>query len=267
MKKKTGFTLAEVLITLAIIGIIAALVIPAVMTNFQFRNVGVRLSKFMATVENATRAFVVADEALPSAVVPGVDANNVPLDNGNRAVIATYINNTFSITDAGASLRNNDGSPIGVDNIGLLPIDADPNMGGFMNALNVGPTPRDAANLQDNEVVLKDGTRAHFWRFNIPAATPDRTIWHNHTNPGVAVTGMPALGIIFDPIATIVPRSARRTFGYIITSQGFVFPAGVDQCLIDIASDRWETRQETFTDATRFACALQQTTDQPVNGN
>ena len=35
MMKKNGFTLAEVLITLAIIGVVATLTLPALMTNTQ----------------------------------------------------------------------------------------------------------------------------------------------------------------------------------------------------------------------------------------
>ena len=36
MKKSLGFTLAEVLITLAIIGVVAAMTIPSVIVNFGF---------------------------------------------------------------------------------------------------------------------------------------------------------------------------------------------------------------------------------------
>ena len=35
MMKKTGFTLAEVLITLSIIGVVAMMTLPALMTNVQ----------------------------------------------------------------------------------------------------------------------------------------------------------------------------------------------------------------------------------------
>jgi prepilin-type N-terminal cleavage/methylation domain-containing protein len=49
MKKfKSGFTLAEVLITLGIIGVVAAIVMPSVMTNYTYKTVGVKLSKFVS---------------------------------------------------------------------------------------------------------------------------------------------------------------------------------------------------------------------------
>ena len=58
-RMKSGFTLAEVLITLGIIGVVAAIVMPSVMTNYTYKTVGVKLSKFMSQVEGASRPYVV----------------------------------------------------------------------------------------------------------------------------------------------------------------------------------------------------------------
>ncbi len=51
--KKTGFTLAEVLITLAIIGVVAALTIPTVVRNYQKQQTVVRLKKTYNALQNA----------------------------------------------------------------------------------------------------------------------------------------------------------------------------------------------------------------------
>ena len=53
MKKKKGFTLAEVLITLGIIGVVSALTAPALMQNIGGAKVGPTLSKVVATIEVA----------------------------------------------------------------------------------------------------------------------------------------------------------------------------------------------------------------------
>lgn len=53
MKKKFGFTLAEVLITLTVIGVVAALAAPALSSAFQKSKVGPSLRKVMNTLENA----------------------------------------------------------------------------------------------------------------------------------------------------------------------------------------------------------------------
>lgn len=51
--KKNGFTLAEVLITLGIIGVVAALAAPALNASVQKAKVGPSLRKFVSTMENA----------------------------------------------------------------------------------------------------------------------------------------------------------------------------------------------------------------------
>lgn len=59
--KKYGFTLAEVLITLGIIGVISALTIPTFTANTQNAKIGPKLSKAVSVFEQATRA--VLDDA------------------------------------------------------------------------------------------------------------------------------------------------------------------------------------------------------------
>ena len=51
--KKSGFTLAEILITLAIVGIVAALVIPALATKASRNTEASKLSSIVADLENA----------------------------------------------------------------------------------------------------------------------------------------------------------------------------------------------------------------------
>lgn len=52
-KRKPGFTLAEVLITLAIIGVVAALTIPAVVKNYQKTQTVTKLKKAYSTLNQA----------------------------------------------------------------------------------------------------------------------------------------------------------------------------------------------------------------------
>ena len=51
--KRLGFTLAEVLITLGIIGVVAAMTIPALMTNYQKRSFVSKLQKAISTINQA----------------------------------------------------------------------------------------------------------------------------------------------------------------------------------------------------------------------
>lgn len=61
--KKHGFTLAEVLITLGIIGVISALTMPTFTQNTQTAKVGPSLAKAVASFENATKAVLANAEA------------------------------------------------------------------------------------------------------------------------------------------------------------------------------------------------------------
>ncbi|MCD7879341.1 MAG: type II secretion system GspH family protein [Candidatus Gastranaerophilales bacterium] len=53
--RKSAFTLAEVLITLVIIGIIAAVTVPTLMANHQKQETAAKLKKFYSTLSNAVR--------------------------------------------------------------------------------------------------------------------------------------------------------------------------------------------------------------------
>ena len=79
---KKGFTLAEVLVTLGIIGVVAALTIPALNANVAAQKIGPALSKAVNTLENANRRALVETE---STAFSGSDylANISTYVNGN----------------------------------------------------------------------------------------------------------------------------------------------------------------------------------------
>ncbi len=59
--KKKGFTLAEVLITLAIIGTVAAITLPALMTDTTSAQIGPKLAKAVSMFEQANEAMLNAN--------------------------------------------------------------------------------------------------------------------------------------------------------------------------------------------------------------
>ena len=61
--KKSGFTLAEVLITLGIIGVVAALTTPALNSSFQKNKVGPSIRKMMTTVETINEHILADNDA------------------------------------------------------------------------------------------------------------------------------------------------------------------------------------------------------------
>ncbi len=60
---KKGFTLAEVLITLGIIGVVAALTAPALMQNVGTAKIGPTLAKVVSTIENANEQILHDEDA------------------------------------------------------------------------------------------------------------------------------------------------------------------------------------------------------------
>lgn len=60
--KKVGFTLAEVLITLTIIGVVAALTTPALYHNVATADIGPRLAKFRSTIEEANKRILIEND-------------------------------------------------------------------------------------------------------------------------------------------------------------------------------------------------------------
>lgn len=61
--KKNGFTLAEVLITLTIIGVIAALTLPSLNMGVQSSKVGPHLRKFINTISNANEMILMNNQS------------------------------------------------------------------------------------------------------------------------------------------------------------------------------------------------------------
>ena len=69
--KNNGFTLAEVLITLGIIGVVAAMTLPTLIQNHQKRSLEVATQKFYSTMSQAVKKYM-ADEGVD-------DLRNTPL--------------------------------------------------------------------------------------------------------------------------------------------------------------------------------------------
>lgn len=77
MKKSLGFTLAEVLITLSIIGVVAALTAPALTKNSGQAKIGPSLSKFVNTFETAM-GLVMQEEGITKLIETNSDS--IPME-------------------------------------------------------------------------------------------------------------------------------------------------------------------------------------------
>lgn len=79
--KKNGFTLAEVLITLAIIGVVATLTLPALMTNTQEQQAKTALKKGINTLTEAAQM---------NQAIDGFDYSNLKVDDKEEEAQSLY---------------------------------------------------------------------------------------------------------------------------------------------------------------------------------
>ena len=94
--KKSGFTLAEVLITLGIIGVVAALTAPALVQNAGSAQIGPKLAKAVSTFELANQNMLNERDAstiAASGATSSYFSNNGPLVIGTPSAEMYYLSN------------------------------------------------------------------------------------------------------------------------------------------------------------------------------
>ncbi len=93
--KKRAFTLAEILITLVIIGVIAALTIPTLMGSYMHKICAAQLRKVVGEITNAAQTIIAEEKADEENT-----ANNVDIEE------AANVQQGFYFTKAGSSTSN-----------------------------------------------------------------------------------------------------------------------------------------------------------------
>ena len=111
---KKGFTLAEVLITLGIIGVVAALAAPALNNSTQKAKVGPALSKFINTMETAHEHIIVDNQAdsLSTVTENDVDTYITELTKYVKGIKESKTLGEFSPTPSNFQGEETDGAPI-----------------------------------------------------------------------------------------------------------------------------------------------------------
>ena len=87
---KKAFTLAEVLITLGIIGVVAALTLPSVVQNYQKRSLEVATQKFYSVMSQAIKQYM-ADEG-----VDDLRQSSLSIEDDDSSEISTVKNDEFA---------------------------------------------------------------------------------------------------------------------------------------------------------------------------
>ena len=87
LKKKAAFTLAEVLITLGVIGIVAAMTLPMLIEDYRKKEIPIRMKKFYSTIESAIQLAVLDNGDMQYWTYP-VEQNDA---ESTSAFVKTYI--------------------------------------------------------------------------------------------------------------------------------------------------------------------------------
>ncbi len=190
--KKFGFTLAEVLITLGIIGVVAAVTMPTLISNTKYKQVGTRLAKFHNNLENAARAYVAANGDF-----------SVKDSDKRQEALSDFFNNSFIYKETykgGVATSDNSIQK---------------------SAITMGSSVMYGNLCDKNCGVLKDDSSIGYW----PTGSMDTTKYPAEKY-GEAVAR-----VYFSPNVTGLPEKARKVYVYAISSKGIVVPATGDDCL------------------------------------
>ena len=232
-KLKKGFTLAEVLITLAIIGVVAAIVMPSVIASYQLKTVGVKLAKFAGTVENSARAFTASNGAFPHATKTnnslGNSANLINEFLADSLVIKSlYETDITYAKDNYAGLVINESDRDNTHN--ALVVSA-------FNDVNPQATQGAIAVLKDNTKVMAYPISDHLAAGNW--TTPTGSV--NGGNINTSNVGEGAFILAFDPAVNGLPSAKKKIYYFVVTETGFVFPAADDDCAWEISNNDWNS--------------------------
>lgn len=233
---KKGFTLAEVLITLSIIGVVAAVVMPTLVSSYQYKTVGTKLSKFVATTENAAQVYV---------------ANNGVFGINSEDNFVDFVNESFLI------VRGETTTGTGQDAVTAWSSDAIV----FAKAEVVEGEPKQPDNtIATNATAeLKDGTRIRLKELTTNEQSGEVTTGFRGS---ITKSGKAAYGITFLPNVVGLPSFAQSEYNFVVTELGFVYPSDEDKCAQELSEAGWVTSSKTFGEDK--ACNL--TTQQDATG-
>lgn len=244
-RMKSGFTLAEVLITLGIIGVVAAIVMPSVVTSYQFKTVGVKLSKFASQLEGVARPYVVQNRNIDNQDIANLFVSESFLIMNSDAAATTKITckaqSEYGDSDqdqaekAACTGKEKDEK---ADFPSSLVTEA-------ASIVNGTATEGRHLDVEDQPAIrLKDGTVFKAYYSDAQALLADTV--------NQAQVGAPAVVISFDPVVNGMPKATQKAYDFVVTELGYVYPSAQDPCLSGIFASDFITNSSTYS--TGSAC-------------
>ena len=217
---KKGFTLAEVLITLGIIGVVASLTLPSLVKNTGQAEVGPKLAKFVNTFENGVSNAMRAMQTNLVSEAAISDAKFLELLSNYIVMTPAPANTTYS-TFLERDVKDNDDSLLLLTQYANLMNQSLINKYGNINQTNI----IDSFNSNDgNLYILKDGSLIYYKQYDEIG---------NHKGPYKGIIGE----IVYDIDGLSGNNIAgREAFKFFLDNSGDLIPYGsqADEFVNDI---------------------------------
>ena len=199
--KKRGFTLAEVLIVLGIIGVVAALTIPNFIKNYKDKELSTRLAKFQSTMEKTATEYSISTE------------RGFKNDTGSAFDFIRDVQYIGEFIESSTLYKQKVGASPFLAN---TPADITPqSIGGTYYA-------------------LKDNTKVRF-----VFLSADNSGFELNVPNEKVMGGSANLWAFFDPNISGLGNNAHNVFVFGLTNKGFVLPSTTDSCLTAIANNKY----------------------------
>ncbi len=216
--KKFGFTLAEVLITLGIIGVVAAVTMPTLISNTKYKQVGTRLAKFHNNLENAARSYVAANG----------DFSEKDYDK-RKSSLNDFFNNSFaykSTYNHGVQTKDN--------YIDIGPAIANTKNTNFYKNLCIDYIPG-----YNSCGILNDDSSIGYY--------PVTLTWSiDSTKYPAEKYGKAIAPVYFSPNVRGLPENAKKMYVFMMTSKGIVVPADKDSCLSNAFKENYVMKSSWY---------------------
>jgi len=219
MSRKAAFTLAEVLITLGIIGVVAALTLPTLIANYQKRVYVNQLKKSVSVLSNGFK-LMIAHEGATLLSETEAFRNISGINNSNNTTPACQSDNI--LRDECRSIR--EGLQNVFSGVQFAPCGAEQ-----VKYLD-GTIASGLSTKSSNETCMKfpDGSESYFYRFMVPSGNSDE-------NSGYSF-------LMLDINGPKNPNTFGRDIFYLsLNNSGIILPCGTQQ-----TGDYWRTETNSY---------------------
>lgn len=239
-KMKSGFTLAEVLVALTIIGVTAALVLPTTFSSYQAKTVGVKVAKFAGQLETASRNYVAnyGSFSKSSDVVKFVNKSFLTKDTYvQEGVDIQAMISDMQQMQAQQAPATRGGEKSSVSEKALNSID-----------IRIPIVEQEHDEMPKAVALLRDGT-------GITVIKQNNLEFKTHAGfVNRYQVGDPMFVVKFFPNLNGLPSFAQQNFNFVVTETGYIYPHDKDNCLWDLYLNDYATTPDTYSEGS--SCVL-----------